>query len=159
MLEYKVGRIVSITSHLTLFSSGEPHKMEIQSPSTTQGTPTEDLGQYWRWQYNWRWPTSWSQLAWPHLFTRSKWHTTERNLSVGDIVLVADQNALRGQFRLGRVVKTNPDSKGIVRDANVKVLPSTCVPGMKADVDKPTSDHQSKCSSGLKETLQSIILH
>ena len=71
---------------------------------------------------------AWSQLAGPHLFVRSKWHTIQRNVAVGDIVWVCDQNALRGQHRLGRVVKVQPDCKGIVRDAQVKVVPSSPVP-------------------------------
>lgn len=34
---------------------------------------------------------SWSQLNGPNLFVRSKWHTTERNVAVGDIVWLCDQ--------------------------------------------------------------------
>ncbi|TKS65757.1 hypothetical protein D9C73_028022 [Collichthys lucidus] len=71
---------------------------------------------------------SWSQLAGPNLFVRCKWHTTERNVAVGDIVWLCDQNALRGQFKLGRVICVNPDSKGTVRDVKVQVSPSHCVP-------------------------------
>lgn len=70
----------------------------------------------------------WSQLAGPNLFIRSKWHTTRRNVTSGDVVWLCDQNALRGQFRLGRVTEAVPDSKGIVRDAYVKVSPGYCTP-------------------------------
>ncbi|KAK7901408.1 hypothetical protein WMY93_018177 [Mugilogobius chulae] len=56
---------------------------------------------------------AWSQLAGPNLFIRSKWHTLERNVAVGDIVWLCDQNALRGQFRLGRIVAAVPDRKGV----------------------------------------------
>lgn len=38
-LECNAGRIVYITSHITLFFSDELHKMEIQSPLTSSGTP------------------------------------------------------------------------------------------------------------------------
>ncbi|KAK7898190.1 hypothetical protein WMY93_019043 [Mugilogobius chulae] len=62
---------------------------------------------------------AWSQLAGPNLFIRSKWHTLERNVAVGDIVWLCDQNALRGQFRLGRIVAAVPDRKGVVRDVDV----------------------------------------
>lgn len=71
---------------------------------------------------------SWSQLAGPHLFVRSKWHTSQRNIAVGDVVWVCDQNALRGQFKLGRVVQVSMDTKGLVRDAHIKVVPSSPVP-------------------------------
>lgn len=60
----------------------------------------------------------------------SEWHTGQRNVAVGDIVGMADQNALRGQFRIGRVVSVNPDRKGVVRDVNVRTfmkLPCSCV--------------------------------
>lgn len=69
---------------------------------------------------------AWCQLAGPNLFVRSKWHTVERNVSVGDVVWLCDQNALRGQFRLGRVVTVAPDSKGIVRDVEVLITPGNC---------------------------------
>lgn len=43
---------------------------------------------------------SWSQLAGPNLVVQSKWHTSQRNVAVGDVVWLCDQNALRGQFKL-----------------------------------------------------------
>ena len=64
--------------------------------------------------------SKWSELAGPNLFIRHKWHRAERSVEVGDLVWIADQNALRGQFRLGRIVSTYPDEKGVVRDADVK---------------------------------------
>lgn len=65
--------------------------------------------------------SKWSELAGPNLFIRHKWHRIERSVKVGDVVWLADQNALRGQFRLGRVVTTYPDKKGIVRDVDLKI--------------------------------------
>jgi len=65
--------------------------------------------------------SKWSELAGPNLFIRHKWHRVERNVKVGDVVWLADQNALRGQFRLGRVVTTYPDKKGIVRDVDLRI--------------------------------------
>lgn len=61
----------------------------------------------------------WSQLARPSLFIRSKGHTKEHNVAVGDIVCVADQNALRGHYKLARVVSVNTDKKGVLRDVKV----------------------------------------
>ncbi|KAJ8378393.1 hypothetical protein AAFF_G00242810 [Aldrovandia affinis] len=66
----------------------------------------------------------WSQLAGPNLFTRPKWHTKERNVAVGDLVWLADQNALRCQYRLGRVVQAVADSAGVVRDVRVRMVPA-----------------------------------
>lgn len=98
--------------------------------------------------YFWR---CWSQLAGPNLFVRSKWHTAERNVAIGDVVWLCDQNALRGQFKIGRVVAVNPDCKGIVRDVYVKVSPSGYNLG---NMPKPPL----KCSGFVKE-FQGTLLH
>lgn len=98
----------------------------------------------------------WSQLAGPNLFVRSKWHTTERNVAVGDVVWLSDQNALRGQFKLGRVISTNPDSKGIVRDVNVRIFPSYNVP-----VTRSTREARASHPAGSEQNrkIQATILH
>lgn len=64
----------------------------------------------------------WSQFAGPNQFIRNKWHTKVRNVAVGDVVWLADQNNLRGQYKLARVVSVNADSKDIVRDELLKTL-------------------------------------
>lgn len=92
----------------------------------------------------------WSQLAGPNLFIRSKWHTRERNVAEGDIVWVADQNALRSQYKLGRVIKANADPKGIVRDVDVRVSSSHPVfcPGLeKSDTKKVAKNESTKIPS------------
>lgn len=96
---------------------------------------------------------AWCQLAGPNLFIRTKWHTTERNIAVGDVVWLCDQNALRGQFRLGRVVAVAPDSKGIVRDAEVLVVPSNC-----ASVQHQKPAIQSSASCDQKERPNGVVL-
>lgn len=63
-------------------------------------------------------------MAGPNLFVRSKCHTKKRNVAVEDIVWLADQNALRGQYKLARVVNVNMDKDGIVKDVNVRTFPS-----------------------------------
>jgi len=60
----------------------------------------------------------WSQLAGPNLCVRSK-----KEKLVGDVVWLSDQNALRGQVMFFRVISTNPDSKGIMRDVNIRIFP------------------------------------
>ena len=99
--------------------------------------------------YFWK---SWSQLAGPNLFIRSKWHTMERNVAIGDVVWLCDQNALRGQFRLARVVSVNADTKGIVRDVLVKVPPSGCV-----QVKSPNPVIKEPGSKG--KDVQGTVLH
>ncbi|KAL3056681.1 hypothetical protein OYC64_019209 [Pagothenia borchgrevinki] len=105
----------------------------------------EEVAKFWR---------SWSQLAGPNLFVRNTWHTSQRNVTVGDIVGLCDQNALRGQFKLGRVINTNPDSKGIVRDVNIRIFPSYPVPVTRAQ--QKTLNLTSKRGS---EKIPATILH
>ena len=98
---------------------------------------------------------NWSQLAGPNLFVRNKWHTAKRNVAVGDIVWMADQNALRGQFRIARVVSVNSDSKGVVRDVNIGTFPSYPVP-----VTRPTGAKVShRTSKKFKEKIPAAVLH
>lgn len=95
---------------------------------------------------------SWSQLAGPNLFVRNKWHTAERNVAVGDIVWLCDQNVLRGQFKLGRVISINSDPRGIVRDVNVRVSPNYSVPVQNSTVKESVS-----CEG--KRVCQGTVLH
>ena len=76
----------------------------------------------------------------------------ERNVAIGDIVWLCDQNALRGQFRLARVVSVNADFKGIVRDVHVKVSPSGCV---QMKTPRPVA----KESGSREKEFQGPILH
>ena len=45
--------------------------------------------------------------------------TETRGVKVGDIVLVADSNTFRGDYRLARVVQVHPSKDGITRRASV----------------------------------------
>lgn len=96
---------------------------------------------------------AWCQLAGPNLFIRPKWHTLERNVAVGDLVWLCDQNSLRGQFRLGRVVAVTPDSKGVVRDAEVLVTPGHCIP-----VYQTKSENQSSAPRDWKGSSNGVVL-
>ena len=90
----------------------------------------------------------WCQLAGPNLFVRNKWHTKEQNVAVGDLVWLADQNALRGQYKMARVVSVNADKKGIVRDVNVRTFPSYPVP-----VTKPNKEGNKRLLTKIPATI------
>ena len=60
----------------------------------------------------------------PRLIERRKWLEDRRNLRVGDLVLIVDNNTPRGHWPLGLVLKTMPGSDGIVRTALVKTSQS-----------------------------------
>lgn len=99
----------------------------------------------------------WCQLAGPNLFVRSKWHTRERNVAIGDVVWLADQNALRGQYKLGRVINANADKKGIVRDVHVRTFPSYPVPVRRQGQEKATRKDSESKSKVLK--IPATVLH
>ena len=98
----------------------------------------------------------WCQLAGPNLFVRNKWHTKERNVAVGDVVWLADQNPLRGQYKLASVVSVNTDGKGIVRDVNVRTFPSypvSLTKPIKGGTMEPNSDGIKRLSSKIPATI------
>ncbi|CAB4042915.1 Hypothetical predicted protein, partial [Paramuricea clavata] len=61
----------------------------------------------------------WTELYAPALIIRGKWNTTNRNLRPGDVVIIADRNTLRGDYRLGIVQEVFPSQDGKVRRVNV----------------------------------------
>lgn len=71
----------------------------------------------------------WIRDYFPTLMVRSKWHTDKRNLQKGDVVLIQDTNALKGNWRLGEVEETRPGVDGKVRNVSVRYKVSQ--PGKK----------------------------
>ena len=55
------------------------------------------------------------------LIQRQKWLHPKRNLTVGDIVLVVDQNLPRSQWQLGQVVDAPQGQDGLVRRVQLKM--------------------------------------
>ncbi|CAB4001319.1 Hypothetical predicted protein [Paramuricea clavata] len=50
----------------------------------------------------------WTELYAPALVIHRKWNTANRNLRPGDVVIIADRNTLRGDYRLdGKVRRVN----------------------------------------------------
>ena len=65
----------------------------------------------------------WSRWRREYLVTlqeRQKWNNPKRNVQVGDVVLVKDDNVPRFSWPLGRVINTEPDKKGFVRSTTVR---------------------------------------
>ena len=62
----------------------------------------------------------WSRDVLPALVTRKAWHTERRNVEVDDIVVMADNNAIRGKWTIGRVIEVYPGTDGRVRNIKVK---------------------------------------
>ena len=59
----------------------------------------------------------------PTLIRRQKWHHDKRNVKVDDVCMLKDANAMRGEWRMSRVVETYPDEHGKVRNVKLKVPP------------------------------------
>ena len=68
-------------------------------------------------QHFWR---RWIKEYLPQLTIRHKWRTESRNMKKGDIVLLVDNNASRGMWRLGRIVDVHPGKDDRVRVVQVK---------------------------------------
>ena len=62
----------------------------------------------------------WRKEYLPSLTTRSKWNKEQRNLQVGDLIILKNDDAPRSHWPLGRIVKTFSGSDDRVRMAEVK---------------------------------------
>lgn len=63
---------------------------------------------------------SWMRDVFPLLVPRRKWNCERRNVRVDDVVLLSDQNAIRGKWTLGKVIQVYPGTDGKVRTVKVK---------------------------------------
>ena len=62
----------------------------------------------------------WNRDVFPSLVPRKRWRVERRNLQVGDVVTVADQNAFREKRTMGKIVDVFPGSDGRIRNVKVK---------------------------------------
>lgn len=69
----------------------------------------------------------WTREYLPTLQLRSKWREEERNVRVGDIVIMVDDNTPRSVWPLGRVSNTFPGPDGLVRSVEVTTRQSVFV--------------------------------
>lgn len=67
----------------------------------------------------------WTKEYLPELQERQKWAQKRRNFVLGDIVLIIDDTAPRNSWILGRVIQTISDSKGLVRQVEVRTQTTT----------------------------------
>lgn len=130
-----------------------PAQKETQDTSSLRVTPTRGIQS----EVN-KFRKKCCQLAGPCLFVRSKWHTKEKNVAIVDIDWLADQEALRCQFKLAMVISTNPDMSENVRDVQDRTFPSYPV-----EIKKPTKEDSGRrtVKAGGKITIKipCTILH
>ena len=69
------------------------------------------IGQVWK---------RWRKELLPALNCRKKWFHPTRNMKEGDIALMVEPNATRGDWPLGRITEVLPGDDGLVHVARVK---------------------------------------
>ena len=69
------------------------------------------LGQFWK---------RWTQEFLPGLNVRKKWFHAKHCLKKGDVVVIGEPNASRGEWPLGRVIEAYPGDDGLVRICKFK---------------------------------------
>lgn len=52
--------------------------------------------------------------------TRKAWQAERRNVQVDDVIVMADNNALRGKWSIGRVLEVYPGTDGCMHNVKVK---------------------------------------
>ena len=62
----------------------------------------------------------WTSKYFPNLLIQEKWHHSKRNIMIGDIVIIQDSDLPRGQWKLGKVVKTIPGIDQRVRRIEIQ---------------------------------------
>lgn len=66
----------------------------------------------------------WETWRWDYLSSlqaRRKWCQRQPNLEVGDVVVLREDDACRGDWRLGRVTEVFPSADGLVRRCRLRV--------------------------------------
>ena len=82
----------------------------------------------------------WLREYLPLLQTRQKWHRKRDDLTVGDLVLIVDEQAPRGNWPLGVVTGVNEGRDGLVRSVRMRsrnkevVRPVTKVVFLEGDI-------------------------
>ena len=67
----------------------------------------------------------WRKEYLSNLQSRSKWVASSRNMKVGDIVMIKDDNLPRNQWKLGIVTAAEPGDDGLVRKVSLKTRSSS----------------------------------
>lgn len=84
---------------------------EVFNPKKRWHRVQQLLGQFWK---------RWRKEFLPSLNVRKKWFHPRHNLKEGDVVLIVEPNANRGEWPLGRVMEAYPGDDGLVRVVRVK---------------------------------------
>ena len=64
----------------------------------------------------------WRIVVFHSLVPQYKWHKSQRNVSVGDIVLVSEDQAMVAEYKLGQVDEVKVSKDGLVRAVKVRTV-------------------------------------
>ena len=64
----------------------------------------------------------WQKMYIQSLMERKQWKRPQKNLEVGDLVLLVEKNQSQGQWITGRVTKTYPGTDNLVRVVDVETI-------------------------------------
>ena len=62
----------------------------------------------------------WSKEVSPNLVVRQKWHTKDRNLQIGDVVMICESSKVKAMYKMGVVDDVTTNRSGVVRAATVR---------------------------------------
>ena len=65
----------------------------------------------------------WKKEYLSNIQLRSKWHQKRRNMQIGDVVPLKDEDSLRSHWSMARVIETVTDDDGLVRKVKI-MLPA-----------------------------------
>ena len=60
------------------------------------------------------------QQYFPSLIVRQKWHVKMCNVEIGDVVMLQDPNAVRGEWKMAKISEVESDNDGVVRKCEVQ---------------------------------------
>ncbi|XP_066941064.1 uncharacterized protein [Macrobrachium rosenbergii] len=89
----------------------------------------------------------WQRDYFSSLLVRQKWHTQHRNLRPGDIVLIQENNIVKGAWKMAEVAVAVPRSDGQVRDVTLRYK-----------VHKPGSQYKGQTDMLIKRSAHRLIV-
>ena len=63
----------------------------------------------------------WRKEYLSNIILRQRWHAPRRNVDVGDIVIIKEEDVPRNEWKLAKVVEAHEDDDGLVRRVTVQV--------------------------------------
>lgn len=79
----------------------------------------------------------WKREYLANISTRQKWHSSRRNLKVGDVVMEKADDLPRNEWRLARVIDTATDKDGLVRKVKIRYGEKGHYSGKQSIVERP----------------------